>query len=105
LQTLGKTTLAVALTGFPMDKHADSLTYTTTITNTGKTVAFQVHIRARKGRDGDDILPVIFSDNYLLLAPGESRTIHCTYAAKDAEGAVPTFEYEGWNTTVTGSSR
>lgn len=94
LQTLGKTTLSLTHTS---QKQADSTMHAVTITNTGKTVAFQVHIRALKGKSGDDILPVIFSDNYLELAPGESRTIHCSYASKDAEGAIPFFVTEGWN--------
>jgi len=66
-------------------------------TNTGKIVAFQLHLRALKGKTGDDILPVIFSDNYFELAPGETRTIHCTYADRDAEGAQPFFLVSAWN--------
>ena len=73
------------------DKGADSTYHAVTIINTGKTVAFQVHLRALKGKGGDDILPVIFSDNYIELAPGESRIIRCIYANKDAEGKLPYF--------------
>ena len=82
---------------------ADSSVYTVTITNTGKTVAFQVHLRALKGRGGDDILPVIFSDNYLELAPGETRVISCVYADKDADGKAPFFVAAAWNIDVTAS--
>jgi exo-1,4-beta-D-glucosaminidase len=94
LQTLGKTALTVVHTS---ERRADSTAYDLTITNTGKTVAFQVHVRALKGRFGDDILPVIFSDNYLELAPGETRTIRCTYADGDADGATPFFLLSAWN--------
>ena len=94
LQTLGKTTLEIR---HASAKKADSSVHEITVTNTGRTVAFQVHLRALKGRSGDDILPVIFSDNYLQLAPGETRTITCTYADKDAESAVPFFLASAWN--------
>ena len=82
LQTLGKTTLKV--TNRTATSSPDSASHDIVVTNTGSTVAFQVHLRALKGKEGDDILPVIFSDNYVELAPGESRTIRCTYAHKDA---------------------
>lgn len=94
LQTLGKTALNVS---YQTEKGADTTTNAVTISNTGKTVAFQVHLRALKGKDGDDILPVIFSDNYLELAPGETRVIHCKYADKDAAHAAPYFLISAWN--------
>jgi exo-1,4-beta-D-glucosaminidase len=56
-----------------------------------------VHLRALKGKDGDDVLPVIFSDNYFSLAPGETRVINCSYANKDANGATPYFVTSAWN--------
>ena len=78
----------------------DSTVHEVTFTNAGKAVAFQVHLRALKGINGDDILPVIFSDNYLELAPGESRRIRCTYANRDADGAKAHFVVEGWNVNI-----
>jgi exo-1,4-beta-D-glucosaminidase len=94
LQTLKKT--ALLITVGRNTKTADSSIHEITITNTGATVAFQVHLRALKGRNGDDILPVIFSDNYLELAPGESRTIRCSYANEDFAEA-PFFLVSAWN--------
>jgi len=94
LQNIGKTALKVS---YQTESGADTTRHAVTITNTGKTVAFQVHLRALKGKDGDDILPVIFSDNYLELAPGETRVIHCKYADKDAAHAEPYFVTSAWN--------
>ncbi len=99
LETLGKT--AVKMMVGIGTKKADSSVHEVTITNTGKTVAFQVHLRALKGKTGDDILPVIFSDNYLEMAPGESRVIWCKYADKDAGGARPYFVVSAWNSDGT----
>jgi exo-1,4-beta-D-glucosaminidase len=95
LGTLGKTKLRVAVSDGL--KRGDSTVHEVTITNTGRVVAFQVHLRALKGKTGDDILPVIFSDNYLELAPGEARTIMCSYADRDADGVEAFFAVEGWN--------
>ncbi len=94
LQYIDKTSLKMLYT---TGKKYDSTLHKIIITNTGKTVAFQVHLRALKGRSGDDILPVIFSDNYIELAPGETRTILCSYANKDAKGATPFFVTSAWN--------
>lgn len=98
LRTLGKTEVKLAV-GAAVAK-GDSTMHEVTVTNTGKVVAFQVHLRALKGKTGDDILPVIFSDNYLELAPGESRTIRCIYNDRDADGAAAHFVLEGWNIDV-----
>jgi exo-1,4-beta-D-glucosaminidase len=71
--------------------------HTITIKNTGKSVAFFVHVRCLQHKDGDDILPVIFSDNYISLAAGESRTVECNYENKYAENATPFITVGGWN--------
>ena len=100
LQALDKTGLKVS---YNTDKKADTTYHAVTITNTGKTVAFQVHLRALKGQRGDDILPVIFSDNYIQLAPGESRVIRVSYANKDAKGIIPYFLTSAWNVDIGAS--
>jgi exo-1,4-beta-D-glucosaminidase len=97
LQKLNVTTLKVS---YYTDKGTDSTYHAITVINTGKTVAFQVHLRALKGSDGDDILPVIFSDNYFELAPGESRIIKCSYANKDTNVATPFILTSAWNLDV-----
>jgi exo-1,4-beta-D-glucosaminidase len=94
LQGIPKTTIKLSHTE---KAGTDSTTHTVTITNTGKTVAFFVHLRALKGKTGDDILPVIFSDNYISLAPGETRIVSCTYKNKDAQNATPYFLTSAWN--------
>jgi exo-1,4-beta-D-glucosaminidase len=77
------------------------------IRNTGKSVAYFVHLRVIRASTGEDILPVIFSDNYICLAPGESRVITCTYASnqfgmtKGTSGAI--FQVSAWNLDVQGS--
>jgi exo-1,4-beta-D-glucosaminidase len=94
LQTMPVTTLNVHHT---TSKTENSTTHKITVTNTGKSVAFFVHVRVLKEKGGDDILPVIFEDNYLLLAPGESRTIDCSYENRYAGNGTPYVLVNGWN--------
>ncbi|ASU34131.1 glycoside hydrolase family 2 protein [Mucilaginibacter xinganensis] len=77
--------------------------YNISLTNTGKTVAFFLHIRMLKEKGGDDILPIIFEDNYITLAPGESRTIKCRYEDKYAGKGAPYILVNGWNIDAAGS--
>jgi exo-1,4-beta-D-glucosaminidase len=88
--------------------HTTSKTETETkhkisITNTGKTVAFFVHVRTLKEKGGDDILPVIFQDNYISLAPGETRTIDCSYENRYAGDHTPYISISGWNLDTANS--
>ncbi len=101
LQRLPKTQLKAEYKKLPQ---TDSANYTVTITNTGKAVAFFVHLRALNGKAGDDILPLIFSDNYISLAPGETRTLKCSYRPKDAKTEQPYFLISAWNTNAAGNS-
>ena len=46
-----------------------------TLTNTGNSVAFANRLRLVNSKTGQRILPVLWSDNYVTLMPGESRTV------------------------------
>jgi len=94
LSNMPKATLKVSRTSA---KTGNGASHKITLTNTGKSVAFFVHIRALKEKGGEDILPVIFEDNYITLAPGETRTINCSYLNKDAGKSEPNFLINGWN--------
>lgn len=67
-----------------------------TLTNTGNTPAVMIRLNL-KGGDGEQILPVIYSDNYLHLMPGESRTINVEWKTEDARGTAPMMEISGTN--------
>jgi exo-1,4-beta-D-glucosaminidase len=97
LQKLPRTKLKV---DYITVKGKMNTTHKITLTNTGKSVAFFVHIRALKGKGADDILPLIFEDNYILLAPGERRNINCSYLNKDAGGGVPYITTSAWNLDI-----
>ncbi len=68
-----------------------------TVENPSKTVAFFVRLKLNKGKGGEEILPVVWQDNYLSLLPGEKREITATYRAGSMGTAKPEIEVEGWN--------
>jgi len=100
LKDMPSTTLSV---NHSASKKENETIHSVTITNTGKAVAFFVHMRVLREKNADDILPVIFSDNYISLAPGESRTIECSYDNKDAGNNTPYILITGWNLNIGGS--
>ena len=69
-----------------------------TITSSGHTVTARVTLRNKsripapflrlnlKGNDGEQILPVIYSDNYITLMPGEQKTVTVSWNRQDAHG-------------------
>jgi exo-1,4-beta-D-glucosaminidase len=70
---------------------------TVTVANPGKSIAFAVHLKVKKGAEGGEVLPVLWEDNYFPLLPGESRRITATYSASDLGRAAPLVEVDGWN--------
>jgi exo-1,4-beta-D-glucosaminidase len=72
-------------------------TITVKVKNPSEGIAFQVHLRATKGKDGDDIVPIFWDDNYFSLLPGEEKSVTATYDLNDAGGKPPVLELDGYN--------
>jgi exo-1,4-beta-D-glucosaminidase len=70
---------------------------TVTLRNPSRTLAFAVRVKVKKGPDGDEVLPVLWQDNYFALLPGEGRQVTATYHASDLGRSVAVVEVEGWN--------
>jgi exo-1,4-beta-D-glucosaminidase len=94
LSTLAPADVKISATSVP--KGADEITRVT-LENSGKTLAFSVRLKVNLGAGGDEILPVLWHDNYVSLLPGEKREIAATYAAKSLQGAEPSVQVDGWN--------
>jgi exo-1,4-beta-D-glucosaminidase len=65
--------------------------------NPSKNVAFFVRMKVNKGKGGDEILPVVWQDNYVSLLPGEKREITAMYRIGDLGSEKPDVEIKGWN--------
>ncbi len=67
------------------------------VENPSKNIAFFVHLQVNKGAKGEEILPVLWEDNYISLLPGEKREVTATYRASALGEAKPSVEVKGWN--------
>jgi exo-1,4-beta-D-glucosaminidase len=65
--------------------------------NPSKSLAFFVRLKVDKGAKGEEILPVIWEDNYISLMPGEKREVTATYRASELGAATPSVQVSGWN--------
>jgi len=70
-----------------------------TVTNTGQSIAFAVHLKLTRRRNpamfgnvDNEVLPILWDDNYFALLPGETRTI----AARYSGGAIAV-QVDAWN--------
>jgi exo-1,4-beta-D-glucosaminidase len=68
-----------------------------TVENPGTGLAFLVRLRLLKGKNGAEVLPVFFDDNYLSLLPGEKREVTIHVRKKDLDGAKPVLAVDGFN--------
>ena len=65
--------------------------------NSGKNLAFMVHASLKNRRNGDDIAPVLWDDNYISLLPGESRALTATINERNVNLIPLTVHIDGWN--------
>jgi hypothetical protein len=54
-------------------------------------------VKAVRETTGDRILPVIYSDNYVAVMPGERQTIRTELDDADTRGEKPRIVVEGFN--------
>ena len=73
---------------------------TVTVKNSTAHVAVMAHLQLRR-KSGERVLPVYYSDNYLSLVPGESRTVKIEAATEDLHGEDAQVVVDGWNVDVT----
>jgi len=76
--------------------HEDSVTRVT-IENPSHALALSVRLKVVKGTHGEEILPVVWEDNYISLLPGEKREITATYRTADLGSNEAVVEVSGWN--------
>jgi exo-1,4-beta-D-glucosaminidase len=76
--------------------------------NTSAALAFQVRLAVEAGKPSEEILPVLWEDNYVSLLPEEERTVEARFPNKHSIESHPTLKIGGWNiepeTLVIGES-
>jgi exo-1,4-beta-D-glucosaminidase len=65
--------------------------------NKSGSVAFMVHPRLTRGKGGEDVTPVFWSDNYFSLLPGEKKTVTARFDSAGLHSAPAELVIEGWN--------
>ena len=87
-------------------KSGKESTTTVTLHNPASMLAFAVHLKVNRPSSGrvsreappdDEILPVLWQDNYFPLLPGETRQITATFGTEDGGNGIPAVQVEGWN--------
>ncbi len=76
-------------------REGDMVRVAVQLTNGGAAVSLENKLTLFSA-DGSRILPAYFSDNYVSLLPGESRTISIEYPASAARGSAQ-IDLRGWN--------
>jgi exo-1,4-beta-D-glucosaminidase len=69
--------------------------------NKGKVIAFMVHPRVTRGKGGEDITPIFWSDNYFSLLPGEKKSVTARFDFSSQDGVTPELVVDGWNVEPT----
>jgi exo-1,4-beta-D-glucosaminidase len=94
LEGLPKTT--VSLTKEIREKLGEWSKITISVKNTGKSVAFMIHLRLIDEK-ANDVAPVLWDDNYFSLLPGETRQISVRYRQSGLGDEFPIVVRGGWN--------
>jgi exo-1,4-beta-D-glucosaminidase len=77
-------------------KNEEAVTHVT-LENLSKSLAFFVRLKVNKGKGGEEILPVVWQENYISLLPGEKREVTASYRTQELGTAQPAIEVSGWN--------
>jgi len=94
LQDLPKATVTASMN---VSDAANETAARVTLENTGSGFAFLVRLRLLKGKDGAEVLPAFFDDNYISLLPGEKREITVHVRKSDLGPAKPVLAVDGFN--------
>lgn len=71
-----------------------------TLENPSNNLAFFIRLQILNRRGGEEILPVVWQDNYFSMLPGEKREVTATYRIEDSPNARPSLAIGGWNITT-----
>lgn len=67
------------------------------IENNTETPALMIRINVLGATDGEQILPMFYSDNYFSLLPGEKKTVKFHWNDRDTRGQKPLVIVSGYN--------
>ena len=72
-------------------------TATVALENSSNTPALMIRVNVLGAKDGEQILPMFYSDNYFSLLPGEKKTVNIHWKDEDTRGEQPQIIVSGYN--------
>jgi exo-1,4-beta-D-glucosaminidase len=76
------------------------VTVTVTLTNRSQAPAFFMRAEVIGGSGGDEILPILWDDNYVTLFAGETKRLQARYKVTDSPALPPFVRLQGHNVAV-----
>ena len=70
---------------------------TVALENSSNTPALMIRVNVLGAKDGEQILPMFYSDNYFSLLPGEKKTVNIHWKDVDTRGEQPKIVVSGYN--------
>ena len=91
LETLGLEMSAVK------DEKGKEIHITVSLKNKTDKLSFFNRVVITRGKEGDEVLPAFWDTNFVILFPGEEKTIRATISKEDLHGATPFIAIDGNN--------
>lgn len=77
--------------------NADETGFTLTLKNTGDRPALMIRLNVVGEQTGEQVLPVLYEDNYFSLMPGEQKEVLVRVRNEDTRGEKPVIKLSGFN--------
>lgn len=87
----------VTMTENGRQTNADETGFTLTVKNTGDRPALMIRLNVVGEQTGEQVLPVLYEDNYFSLMPGEQKEVLVRVRNEDTRGEKPVIKLSGFN--------
>ncbi len=94
LETLPRVNIDTAVT---TSSSAGKAALLVRVRNPSLSVALMVHLRLVRGKGGEEVVPILWEDNYFSMLPGEERSVTATYDVSALRGMDPDLDVDGFN--------
>ena len=81
----------------------DDKTASVTVQNKGTALAFSIRLKLLDSATKDEVLPVLWDDNYFSLMPGETKVIGVRYPLANSKSNTMAVTASAWNVVETKS--
>ncbi len=100
-EQLSSMPLAEVVNSFSQSKEKEFTEFAVTLKNKSRHIAFFIHTEIIDGKTGNAILPVLWSDNYVSLLPGEVRVLNARIRNKYLKNKKVRLSVDGYNIVET----